>query len=164
MTPRTPLHSPKQYAIVFVGLMVLIASASLAIYYLRPQSIPVELPREAYQNLTFPVYFPENPPPRFVLDTSSVSSRQNVLSYKYDYEGNRPVSVSVQPLDTQLDVGGFKPTREITTNIGKGYLVEFDERTTIAITTAKSLVLINAPEKIPANDIEQFASSLRLVK
>jgi len=78
--------------------------------------------------------------------------------------GKKPVFVSVQPLDPQLDINSFRPTREIDTNIGHGYLVEYDTRTTVAIIAGKSMVLINSPNGVSGNAIEQLADSLEPVK
>lgn len=155
-----PKLTRKRVLVGLGGLMMSVILAAGAIIYIRQYTALAGLPREQYQDLSFPVYFPVRPP-GFKLDPGSINSRSFVLSYKFTYDSGAPVLVSISPLDPKLDTNTFRPTREITTKIGKGYLVEYDERTTIAIPTEKSFVLINAPEKIPAFAIEQFASSLR---
>ncbi|HSE61001.1 MAG TPA: hypothetical protein VLA88_01760 [Candidatus Saccharimonadales bacterium] len=153
---------------VMIGLAVVIAAVlGLAVFLMLQRPAPKTnslLPAETYKNLSFPVYFPENPPADFKLDSKSIGSTSDVFTYKYDYAGGHIVFVSVQPLDPKLDISTFKPTRQINTPIGKGYLVEFDTRVTVAIVTDKSFILINSPEGVPSFAAEQFAASLRQVK
>jgi len=156
--------SHNRLAIIIGGAIVSVALAILAILYINQHTALTGLPRDSYKDLTFQVFFPKHPPQGFQLDRSSISSTSQVLAYKYDYEGKKPVYVSIQPLDPQLDITSFKPTREIGTDIGHGYLAEYDTRTTIAIIAGKSMVLINSPDQIPSYAIEQFANSLKPVK
>jgi hypothetical protein len=144
------------------GLALAVILAVGAIIYIRQHTTLVGLPRDAYKDLSFEVYFPKSPPNEFKFDAKSISSTPEVLTYKYDYEGN-PVMVSVQPLDPQLDTGSFRPTREISTDIGKGYLAEYDMRTTVAILAGKSLVIINSPDNVPSFAVEQFAHTFKRV-
>jgi hypothetical protein len=156
--------SRKHMLIGLAGLVVAVGLAVAAIGYIRQYTVLAGLPREAYQGLNFPVYFPKHPPAGFKFDAGSVSTKPQVLAYKYDYQGEKPVYVSIQPLDPQLDANSFKPTRTISPSIGKGYLVDYDTRTTVAIMTDKALVVINSPAGVPSLLIEQFAVSLSAVK
>ena len=156
--------SRRQLVIISGGVILGIALAILAVAYFRQSPAPSGLPLTAYKDLSFNVFFPLQPPQGFKLDRASISSTPQVLAYKYDYMGKKPVFVSVQPLDPQLDVNSFRPTREIDTNIGHGYLVEYDSRTTVAIVAGKSMVLINSPDGVSSNAIEQLADSLEPVK
>lgn len=148
---------------LLVGLIVAALLTAVAIVYYRFQSPALTLPRDTYAHLDFPVYFPTSPPANFSFDESSVNSTSQVLVYAFKFRDDKPVSVSIQPLDPQLDISSFRPTREINTTIGQGYLVEYDTRTTVAIVTDKSFVLINSPDGVPSGAIEQFANSLNLV-
>jgi len=163
LTIRFP-ELKRRPALVAVGVLLLLGLAAVAISHIRQHPTTAGLPRNDYERLSFPVYFPQPLPAGFTLDRSSISSRPNVLIYKYTYDNGDPLFVSIQPLDPQLDLNSFKPTREIGTAIGKGYLVEYEDRTTVAIVTPKTLVLLNAPQNIPSVAIEQFAASLRAVK
>ncbi|HEX3082079.1 MAG TPA: hypothetical protein VHQ86_02395 [Candidatus Saccharimonadia bacterium] len=150
-------------ALIISGGVLAVALAVGAIIYIRANTTLVGLPHEVYDSLNFPVYFPHHPPAGFSFDTKSVSTKANVLTYAYHYQGQKPVFVSIQPLDPQLDVTTFRPTREITPRIGHGYLADFGSRTTVAVVTAKSLVLINSPDGVPDGAIEQFTDSLQPV-
>ena len=154
----------RQLLIIGGSVIIGVVLAILAVFYFRQSPVPAVLPQAAYQDLSFRVFFPSQPPRGFKLDRASISSTPQVLTYKYDYMGKKPVFVSVQPLDPQLDINSFRPTREIDTNIGHGYLVEYDTRTTVAIIAGKSMVLINSPNGVSGNAIEQLADSLEPVK
>jgi hypothetical protein len=149
---------------LLVGLVVVALFAIVAVWYYKFQSPAIQLPRSAYSHLNFPVYFPVSPPANFTFDESSVSSTPQVLVYAFKFRGDKSVSVSIQPLDPKLDISSFRPTREINSAIGQGYLVEYDTRTTVAIVTDKSFVLINSPEGVPSSAMEQFANTLELIK
>jgi hypothetical protein len=165
LTIRFPQLNRRQLLIALSIFILLAALAAGAMIYWRQHNIPAsQLPPSRYKDLSFPVYFPQKLPDGFTLDKNSIDSQPNVLVYKYTYDNGDPLFISIQPLDPQLDINSFKPTREIGTSIGKGYLVEYEDRTTVAIVTPKTLVLLNAPEKIPGVAIEQFAASLRPVK
>jgi hypothetical protein len=154
----------KQFLLTTAGALLSLILATTAIGYIHQHTALAGLPRDAYQNLAFPVYFPKHPPQSFTLDEDSISSKPLVLAYSYKYENGNLVYISIQPLDPQLDISSFRTTREISPSIGKGYLVEYEERTTIAIVTKESLVLMNAPRKVPGFALEQLAESLFLVK
>lgn len=158
------LEIRKSARALLVGLVVVALLAIAAIAYYKFQPPAIKLPRDTYAHLDFPVYFPVSPPANFSFDESSVNSTPQVLVYAFKFRGDKHVSVSIQPLDPQLDISSFRPTREINPAIGQGYLVEYDTRTTVAIVTDKSLVLINSPDGIPSGVVEDFANSLKPVK
>jgi hypothetical protein len=150
----------RQAAVSLAGLVLIIVIVTGIFVYLHQRGVSqTQLPASSYKDLGFKVFFPKNLPAGFRLDPQSVSSTADVLTYKYNYQ-NKPVVVSVQPLDPQLDISSFRPTREIDTSIGHGYLATFDNRTTIAIVAGKSFVLINSPNGISDATVEQFADSL----
>jgi hypothetical protein len=149
---------------ISAGTLVVIAILVVgAIFYTRQNSTPAGLPSESYKNLSFKVFFPAVPPNGFKFDPESVSSTAAVLAYSFDYSG-KPISVTIQPLDPQLDIASFRPTKEVSFQIGKGYLAEYEQRTTIAIVADKSFIIINSPQQIPSSNVEQFAHSLRPVQ
>jgi hypothetical protein len=156
--------SRRQILIGIAGTMLAIALATIAIIYVRQYTTLTGLPKSAYANLSFPVYFPRPVEKDFKLDPASISTKPGVLAYTFNYQGSSPVYVSIQPLDPKLDTNSFKPTRTVSTGIGEGYLVEFDTRVTVAIITRKSLVLINSPDHVPSYAIEQLADSFQAVK
>lgn len=150
----------KQAVVGLAGLvLVIVIIIGVFIYFHQRNVNQAQLPVSSYKGLEFKVFFPKNPPAGFRLDPQSVSSTADVLTYKYNYQ-NKPVIVSVQPLDPQLDISSFRPTREIDISIGHGYLATFDDRTTIAIVAGKSFVLINSPNGVSDVTVEQFADSL----
>ena len=152
----------RQFVAVIAGGVLALMLAVGGIVYVRQFTPLAGLPREAYRGLTFPVYFPKHPPSGFVFDPKSVSSRSKVLAYNFTYQGQKPVNVSIQPLDPSLDVTSFNPTRIINPPIGTGYLAVYDTRTTVAIVAGKSLVLVNSPDGVPDAMVEQFANSLQV--
>jgi hypothetical protein len=156
--------SRRQVVLIAGSATMSVALAIGAIVYIRHFTSLTGLPQNSYKNLSFPVYFPRHAPNGFRFDTNSVSSKPDVLAYKYVYQGQKPVYVSIQPKDPQLDPNSFNPTRTITTTIGNGYLADFDTRTTVAVVADKSMILINSPLQIPDQLVEQFADSLAPVK
>lgn len=150
----------KQAVIGIAGIVLILAVIITGFLYFRQRNVSqTQLPASSYQGLEFKVFFPKNPPSGFKFDPSSVSSTADVLTYKYTYKG-KPIAISIQALDPQLDISSFRPTREIDTDIGHGYLAVYDDRTTVAIVAGKSFVLINSPSGIPDAAVEQFANSL----
>ncbi len=154
----------RQLITILAGILLSMTLAVAAIFYIREYTTLAGLPKTAYENLTFPVFFPRHPPIGFTLDRASISSTSQVLTYAYNYQGSNPVSVSIQPLDPKLDISSFNATREIATPIGRGYLVEYDTRVTVAIVTNKSLILLNSQDHIPSSAVEQLADSLASAK
>jgi len=128
--------------------------------YLRQNTAVVSLPTKSYKDLSFPAFFPQRPPQGFKFDDNSISSKPNVLTYSFIYD-HKPVYVSIQPLDPELDTGAFRPTREFETPNGHAYLATFDTRTTVAIVAKKSMILINSPEGVPDDLVERFANTLK---
>src|SRR5690348_11906988 len=128
LTVRFPQVTTRRVLIVMAGLGLSVAIAVGTIVYLRQNTAVVGLPVNAYKDLAFTVFFPRHPPQGFKFDDNSVSSRSDVLTYSYIYD-QKPVNVSIQPLDPQLDTGSFRPTRELETSIGHAYLATFDTRT-----------------------------------
>jgi hypothetical protein len=153
----------RQLLLVAGGAAISVALAVGAIVYIRQHTSLAGLPRDSYQNLAFPAYFPKHPPTDFKFDQNSISSNSQVLSYTYKYKDSKSVYISIQPLDPKLDISSFKPTREISPSIGHGYLVAFDDRTTVAILAGGSFVLVNSPDDIPDAVVEEFVNSLRPV-
>lgn len=150
----------KQLIFGALGLTLSVAIAWLSLNYIREHTSLVGLPRDSYKDLSFQVFFPKHPPKEFSFDPDSISSNAQVLTYGYKYQGSKPVAISIQPLDPAIDTQGFKPTREFNSSIGRGYLANFDTRTSIAILAGKSLVLINSPHAIPDTALETLANSL----
>ena len=119
-------------------------------------------PPEIVSRATFPLYFPEQTPVGLMLDTHSFSSTSQVVTYNYIYEGSKRLIVSIQPLKG-VDTDQFNATNKFTTHIGTAYVVDLDSRTTAAVVGQKSLVLINAPQKIAVDTMNQFINNLRQV-
>ena len=151
--------SRRQLIWLISGLALSIMLALGAIIYIRQYTTLTGLPKDSYQNLSFQAYFPRPIPQNFKLDSNSVSRKSDVLAYTLMYQKSHPVYVSVQPLDPQLDINSFRPTRELTLSIGKGYLVEFDTRVTVAIVTQKSFILMNSNDIVPSTDMESLANT-----
>lgn len=149
--------------LVAVGLTAAFAAVSvvavLAIW--RPQpGIPQRMVRQA----GFPLYFPKPIPKAVSLDRDSFSLSDRALVYSFSYEGSKHVVVTVQPRPKDFDAGLFRASKEVTTPIGRAYVVDLPERTTAAVINDRSLVFVNAPDGMPMSGFEDVLGSLHPVK
>jgi hypothetical protein len=155
-------HKPLAWAAIS---LLLVASLSGGGYYFyhqhRSQSF---YPASVTKATGFPLFYPNHPPASLQLAPTSFSATNEVVTYYYTYSGNKKLIVSVMPLTPGVDISNFNPTKKFTTGIGQAYLVDINTRTTGAIIADKSWILINAPDKISAQDMEAFINSFQPVK
>jgi hypothetical protein len=150
-----------------LGFIIIIATVFVTVFVLgKAASDSTKIPAEILQAqdaATYPLYYPEELPKGFSLDTSSVSVGANAALYSYIYDKNKRLSIGVQERDSSFSTDQFRPTSEFTTHIGRAYVVDLEERTTAAVIGEKSWVLINAPDKIALTELQAFIDSLRPV-
>lgn len=164
VTLQVPRFTLRQ-VMILVGCVVVTAILVLAsIWYTRAATVGI--PRNLTERFDFPLYFPDNPPTEFKFTQDSFSSTpdNSVLTYAFTYN-DKPIAVSVQRLINEISASGFKATEEFTSPIGKAYITDIQSfRTTAAVTTDKSFILINAPGQIPRDTMKHFINSLRLAQ
>jgi hypothetical protein len=158
--PRKP--SRVRIRVVAISVLLLIAASGICIVAIRRNPVPAEF-RKAQESVTFPIYYPSDPPFGFSLIEASLSHTSQVVMYSYSYDKTKKINVSVQPRDSRLDTSQFKPTSEFTTYIGRAYVVDLEERTSAAVMGETSWALVNAPDKIAVSRLQDFIDSLRLV-
>lgn len=144
-------------AIVLAGMIALVLVRTNA-----PQAPPEFL--QAQRTASFTLYYPQTLPTGFSLDRKSISSGSHAVLYSCTYNKHQKVSISIQARGPGFTTDSFRPTNEFTTRIGRAYLVDLEDRTTAAVVGPDSWVLINAPNSIPAGDMERLIDSLRSVK
>ena len=83
--------------------------------------------------------------------------------FSFTYDGSKNLAVTEQAMPSNFDAGSFNPTSKFTTTIGTAYEVDLDTRTTAAIVTDRTLLLINAPDKISVDTLNQFINALKQV-
>jgi hypothetical protein len=81
--------------------------------------------------------------------------------YTVNYIGHKKMVVSIMPLSSKPDVETFNPTRTLDLDIGKAYIATFDPRTTAAIITNKSWLLVNAENGIDDGTMNDLLKSLQ---
>lgn len=144
-------------------LLILILGVLVTLFIKSAGNIPAELSR-AQKSTSFPLLYPATVPTGFSFEKGSVSTTSNVVLYRYLYDGGKKqLMFSVQPKDG-LDTSNFKPTSEFTTNVGRAYIVDLDDRTSAAIVGDESWLLINAPEKIAVDTLRQIINQLAPIK
>lgn len=158
-----PARSKRRKVIILVGCALVIAVlAAAALWFGRDKQTPAGIPKETISRFDFPLYFPQPIPGdfKFTENSFATSSDNSVLTYTFTYY-DKPVAVSVQPM-TGISTSDFKATEEFVTPIGRAYIADIQEfRTTAAITTDKSFILVNAPGQIPRDAMKEFVGSLR---
>jgi hypothetical protein len=140
--------------------------AVISLLYVKNSQPASSQPFASAQKLaaTTPVYVPQDPPKEFQPDAQSFSYTAGVVTYQYLYQGKQPVAVSIQQRPGSIDPSEFNPTKEFSTTIGKAYLTEVEPRVSAAVLNDETFMLINAPEGVPASQMELFVNSLRKVQ
>jgi len=148
------------------GALALIGVACLAITFLLLRADGSKAPDEfkkAQSAVSFPVYYPQDPPNSLRFNETSLSYTKDVVLYTYTYDGNKIVSISVQAKAGGFSDSDFNPTTEFTSHMGRAYIADLDHRTSAAVVGDKSWVLINAPNGIADSTLRDFIDSLRPV-
>lgn len=168
-TYRPEQHPPRAKTTklkLFAGgilLTALLSGTGIAIAtYTKLHQSPI--PKEIRSAVSFPLYYPKKLLPGMTLNKDSFSATSEVVTFNFNYDsGKKKLIVSEQPL-SGIDPDTFNPTKKFTTGIGTAYLVDLEDRTTAAVIADKSWLLINAPQKMGVDDMEQFINSLRPAK
>ncbi|HEV7453796.1 MAG TPA: hypothetical protein VGO07_00895, partial [Candidatus Saccharimonadales bacterium] len=84
--------------------------------------------------------------------------------YSYLYDHGKRATISVQPHSANFSTDQFKPTLDFTSHIGRAYVVDLEDRSSAAIVGEKSWVLINAPNKMAADVLQNLINSLEPVR
>jgi hypothetical protein len=158
---QLPHLSRRALSLTGAGLLCAGVLAAGAIWYLRENTAAVGIPHSLTREVNFPLYLPHHPPTGFKLKDNSFDATAQVFTYSYMYQDTKTIAVSIQPISDDISTTSFHPTKSFTTAIGKAYLVNLDIRTTAAIITDKSFILINAPDPIPMAAMEDFVNSFR---
>ena len=124
---------------------------------LTPQALTT-----AQASASFPLFYAKTNSPSFQFVPASVSATSQAVLYSYQYDHDKTLAVSVQPIGN-LNVDQFNPTSDFATTVGHAYIVDIDSRTTAAVVGSKSWALINAPDKISVSELTQFINSLRTI-
>lgn len=145
----------------FLGFLIVMAALAFVYIHFRAANHRSAIPEHIINTVSFPVYAPDRELPGFILDEASTSATSQVVTYNYTYDDTKKLIISIQPMSSDIDPNQFRPTKEFTTTIGKAYIVDLDSRTTAAVVTDESFILINAPSGIAVDAMEQFINSLR---
>jgi hypothetical protein len=159
-----PARPKRRKALLLIGcvLAAMILAVTALLFIRSRQATPASIPREVISRFDFPLYFPRPVPDEFKFTEKSFAANpdNSVLTYNFTYY-DKPIAVSVQPM-TGISTDEFKATEEFVTPIGRAYIADIQEfRTTAAVTTDKSFILINAPGQIPRDAMKEFVGSLR---
>jgi hypothetical protein len=158
-----PARSLRRKVYILVGcVLALVVLAATTLWLTRSKQTPSGIPQETISRFDFPLYFPQPIPDefKFIENSFAASPDNSVLTYNFTYY-DKPIAVSVQPM-TGISTDEFKATEEFVTPIGRAYIADIQEfRTTAAVTTDKSFVLVNAPGQIPRDAMKEFVGSLR---
>lgn len=153
----------KKY-VLLVGLAITavalgIAAAGVIYTHQRTQaSMPLSVSRQ----FDFPVFFPKPIPKDFKFSPNSFSANpdRSVLTYALTYR-DKPIAITVQRLTNDIPIDNFNPTEKFMSPIGMAYIADIESfRTTAAVVTDKSFILINAPGQIPLSAMKDIINSL----
>ena len=151
----TPSTTPKPagpawvLAVMACIILVLVVAATYLVYQMRNPHIPPRL-LAAQKAVDFPLYYPNKLPAGYKLEESSITYTKHVAVYSFTYEHGKHIAFSVQPKAAGFSTDSFNPTSEFTSYIGRAYLVDLDDRSSAAVDSDTSWLLINDPELVPA--------------
>jgi hypothetical protein len=121
------------------------------------------IPSAVAQSIPFPVYYPSSLPVGFKINPSSISNRGQILTYYYEYDGGKKLIITEQAKPPNFDFGKLSGDQEFTAPLGRAYIVDMDTRTTGSLITDKTWVILNAPNKMGADQLRQIIDSFSKV-
>src|SRR5688572_26511517 len=149
-----------KYVMILAGVIGVLLAGAIIFFFTHTPGPPAAF-TQLQRAVNFPVYYPTRPPAGLSLDSASFSNTSRVALYSYTYDGDKRIHFSIQPRTPALDPAQFRPTSEVTTHIGRAYIVDLEDRITAAVVGEKSWLLINAPDKIPLDTFRELIDSLR---
>lgn len=166
-TPRKRWLAKKRLVCGAGVLLVIIILGVTSIIWLAPRlsSGPPKALIDAQRTVSFPLFYARQAPKGFAFNADQVSTTSQAAIYSYSYDnGKKRLAMSVQPPTSDVDAKNLRSTSEFTTTIGRVYVLSYDDRTGAVITSDKSWVILNAPDKIAEDDLRDFINTLRPIR
>lgn len=148
-----------------IGIVALLLCFSVLFVLWRSQtSNPI--PIAVQESVTYPLYYPTELPPGYQIDQFSFQANNQVVLYSLTKQGSPSIAVSIQARPNGFDFDDFnnkqlRGSKAIANDAGDGLVGLYADRILGSLLTDKSWVLVNAPSKVPAKDIEMVMESLR---
>lgn len=152
-------------------LIILIPSIAviggLGTYFVARDSNPI--PPKIQKSVQFPLYYPQQLPKGWQVDSNSFSQGSNVVLFRITDKNNtsKGVSVTIQPQQDTFDIDRFyketlTKSTQFTTSLGQAAIGEGTLGTRVgSIVTGESWILVTAPKDNATNsDIRTILSSL----
>ncbi len=109
---------------------------------------------EVQKTISFPLLFPEKLPSGYKLELSQMNGSKGVVVYSIASNAQDLLVVTEQAYPKDFDDGSLKGNEEFTTDLGKAYIVTFEDRTTATLIAGQTWVLINYPGRIDTEDMK----------
>ncbi|HUC89454.1 MAG TPA: hypothetical protein VMR45_01505 [Patescibacteria group bacterium] len=156
--------SRKRRLIILIAVLccIILPASGVALYFVHKNYEDNRgIPKALASKVDFSLYYPHKLPDGMTVDRNSFSATPDVFMYTVNYIGHKKMVVSIMPLSSKPDVETFNPTRTLDLDIGKAYIATFDPRTTAAIITNKSWLLVNAENGIDDGTMNDLLKSLQ---
>lgn len=140
-------------ALVVAGLVVTAIGAGV-IWWRWSLGTPKQAFIGLQPRVSFPVLFPAKLPDGYKLDTTHLSANRGVIVYSINNHDGKTLAVTEQEYPANFDSNTLSGNEEFTTNLGKAYIVSFDDRTTASLVAGKTWVLINYPAAMDTEDLK----------
>lgn len=111
--------------------------------------------------VSFPLYYPDELPEGFELNTSPVSSQSGIVNFSYAYAGNRSMIVTEQPRPPIMEQ--VQKTKTFKTSVGEAYIADLNGHKTGFIVSDKTLVILSNIDDSYVDQLVQLMSSMKKV-
>lgn len=146
---------------ILIGVLFIVTVGVVGVY--SNNASRSHIPENLVRQISFPIYFPLDVPKGLKLDDESFNVSSQLFIYKFMYESNKPLVITIQPKPVKFDESIIKNADIKSLHIGRAYIWYSGENTNTVIVSDDSLISVGAPDGIPDDVLEQFIYSLRLV-
>lgn len=162
--PGTGHRVRKKRYFIGVGIILALIAAGMTWYFVRPPSSPI--PKNISETVIFPLFYPTKLPTGYVINKTSFHSDNQVVLYSLTKSGAPNIVITVQSKPNGFDFSDFKDkqlrsSKSIANDAGDTVVGLYADRIVGSLLSDKSWVLVNAPSKVSAKDIETVMKSLR---
>ncbi len=175
-TPPLPTQPPPSKAVVIhkrsrktlwvagVLLVAVILVTGWSILSPRESKIPSFSDKLSGINVGFPLYYPSNLPSGYSFGNGTISNASGIVLFTAANTKGQKIAFTEQQKPTNYDFSSLSGTDEFNTPLGKGYVEDFDTRTTGSLVSDKTWIIVNTVSPIGADDMKQILNSLQPAK
>jgi hypothetical protein len=162
---QSPKKTTKKAKLIWLPIVLVLAIAAAGIWWFLLKSNTPKQP--AFQqklsalNVSFPLYYPTSLPGGYSFNDGSISSASGVVLFTAKNNTGKQISFTEQQKPANYDFSNLSGTTEINTPLGKGYIEDFDVRTTGSLVGIKTWIIVNTSSPIGSESMQQILNSLQ---